>query len=264
MRVNNKIEVKEAVAAMADLGGRVLYEAGEAHYATADLLRGAQNEIERDRWIQFTAALHTHNIDLAQLAKSFSDSKSPRILVVGDTIVDRYVACDPVGMSNEAPVIVVKELESRDFAGGAAIVSAHVAALGAACDYLSVIGSDEPADTVKKQLAEHGVVTHLFEDSSRPTTFKIRYLVENQKLFRVSRLKEHSLSRELEDQLIERILDLAPRLDGILVSDFVYGVITSRILQVLGDVSQKHDIPLFGDLQCSSQIGNISKFENFI
>ena len=255
--------VKEAVAAMADLGGRVLYEAGEAHYATADLLRGAQNEIERDRWIQFTAALHTHNIDLAQLAKSFSDSKPPRILVVGDTIVDRYVACDPVGMSNEAPVIVVKELESRDFAGGAAIVSAHVAALGAACDYLSVIGSDEPADTVKKQLAGHGVITHLFEDSSRPTTFKIRYLVENQKLFRVSRLKEHSLSRELEDKLIERILDLAPRLDGILVSDFVYGVITSRILQVLGDVSQKHNVPLFGDLQCSSQIGNISKFENF-
>ena len=257
----NRIE--EAVALMTKLGHQILYDAGETHYATSDLLRGTQNEIERDRWAQFTTALNQHNIDLNQLVTNYRKLNPPRILVVGDTIVDRYVACDPIGMSNEAPVIVVKELESRDFVGGAAIVSAHVEALGANCEFLSVIGNDEPASTVKNKLAEYGVTTHFFEDHSRPTTFKIRYMVENQKLFRVSRLKEHSLSRELENQLTERIWNLAPYLDGILVSDFVYGVVTSRILKVLGEVSQRYKVPLFGDLQCSSQIGNIGKFKNF-
>jgi len=100
-------------------------------------------------------------------------------------------------------------------------------------------------------------------DPSRPTTNKIRYMVENQKLFRVSRLKEHGLSRSLEDKIIGKLMDLMPGLDGILVCDFVYGVITPRVLEVVTKISQDHNLPLFGDLQCSSQIGNVSKFRDF-
>jgi len=88
-------------------------------------------------------------------------------------------------------------------------------------------------------------------------------MVENQKLFRVSRLKEHSLDVTLEKNIIERVLELAPLLDGIIVSDFVYGVISSRVLQTLTTVARDHNIPLFGDLQCSSQIGNVLKFKGF-
>ena len=82
-------------------------------------------------------------------------------------------------------------------------------------------------------------------------------------MFRVSRLKEHRLSRDIENLLIKKILELAPTLDGIVVSDFVYGVITPRILEVLGSVSKDNAIPLYGDLQCSSQVGNIAKFRDF-
>ena len=91
----------------------------------------------------------------------------------------------------------------------------------------------------------------------------IRYLIENQKLFRVSRLLDQSLSEEVETQVIERLRELAPKLDGILVSDFVYGVITDRILEVLQELTEVHGLKLFGDLQCSTQVGNVSKFQNF-
>jgi bifunctional ADP-heptose synthase (sugar kinase/adenylyltransferase) len=67
---------------------------------------------------------------------NFSDSK---LLVIGDTIVDNYVAFDAVGMSAEAHVLVVKELENREFIGGAAIVASHVRALGVKCHYISVV-----------------------------------------------------------------------------------------------------------------------------
>jgi rfaE bifunctional protein kinase chain/domain len=185
------------------------------------------------------------------------------VLVIGDTIVDRYVACDPVGLSNEAPVVVVKEMQSRDYVGGAAIVAAHVVSLGGACTYLSVVGSDEPGSYVDKELAVLGVKSDLIQDDTRPTTFKLRYLVENQKLFRVSRLKEHNVSKVVENYLIDCIWKMAPDLTGVVVSDFVYGVITPRILEVLSQVAEKYNVLLFGDLQCSSQIGNVGKFVNF-
>ena len=100
------------------------------------------------------------------------------------------------------------------------------------------MGEDSHAQLIKQQLQRYHVPHTLLPDSSRPTTFKIRYMVEKQKLFRVSRLKDHSLSEVVEEQLIERLWDLAPEMDGILISDFVYGVITPRVLETITKLSK--------------------------
>jgi len=256
-------EVFDAVKKLDSFGGRVVYEAGETHYATSDLLFGRQDEIEGGRSRQFKSALSGQGIDLSKALSRLGSASGSKVLVIGDTIVDRYVACDPVGMSNEAPVIVVKELESKDFVGGAGIVAAHVSALGGEAHYLSVGGSDHHAEFVRERLTDFKVMVELIEDPSRPTTSKIRYMVENQKLFRVSRLKEHRLSRNIEDLVIDKIEQLASSIDAIIISDFVYGVITPRILEKLALVSKQQAISLYGDLQCSSQVGDISKFKDF-
>ena len=53
-------------------------------------------------------------------------------------------------MSTEAPVIVVKELDQKNFLGGAAIVASHIASLGSNCHFISVIGDDEHGNWLKK------------------------------------------------------------------------------------------------------------------
>ena len=88
-------------------------------------------------------------------------------------------------------------------------------------------------------------------------------MVENQKLFRVSRIKDHKVSEKIEQEIIDKLTILAPNIDGILVSDFVYGVVTKKILNVISDLSKKFNFKLYGDLQCSSQVGKVSKFNNF-
>ena len=103
----------------------------------------------------------------------------------------------------------------------------------------------------------------MIEDNSRPTTFKKRYLVENQKLFRVSRLEEHEISQDIENKIVEHLEEMAPHANGIVISDFVYGVITEKIIQKIVTLSQEYNLMIFGDLQCSSQIGSDSKFKIF-
>ena len=63
--------------------------------------------------------------------------------------------------------------------------------------------------------------------------------------------------------LIQKIRQLAKKVNGIVVSDFVYGVITEKILKEINLLSKKHSLMVFGDLQCSSQIGDISTFKEF-
>ena len=200
-----------------------------------------------------------HKIDLLKRINNFTESS---LLVIGDTILDQYIACEPIGMSAEAPVVVMRELDEDKFLGGAGIVAANVSALGAKCYYLSVVGTDQNADIVRDFLNEFNIESSLLEDQSRPTTFKIRYLVENQKMFRVSRLKEHNLNKLIEKKLIKKVNDLSDSIDGILVCDFLYGVITPNLLDAIKQISKKKNIPFYCDLQCSSQLGSILKFSD--
>jgi len=255
--------VAPAIEEVRTNGGTIIFDPGETHYANSDLLYGSSGDLEKRRWREFSRVLKTQNISLDQVFKVMKSSQQPHILVVGDVILDRYVACDPIGMSNEAPVVVVKELETQDYVGGAGIIAAHIAALGSRSTIFSVVGRDDQGDFIEQRLSDLGTEPVLVRDQGRPTTLKTRFLVENQKLFRVSRLKEHSLSQENEDALIGEIERYVKGADGILVSDFVYGVITRRLLKVLRSLASEYGIPLFGDLQCSSQIGNILKFEQF-
>lgn len=260
---SNRKDIQEAIQAMESISGKIHFHAGDVHYASSEFLHGSQQEIEEERRHLFFQACKRHEISSASLVNRIQKFVNTKILVIGDTIVDQYVACDAIGMSAEAPVLVVKEIESREFVGGAGIVASHVKALGAECKFLSVVGMDENAEVVKKDLESRNIQVHLLKDESRPTTFKIRYMVQNQKLFRVSRMKEHTLPQNIEDELIQKLWELSDNIDGILVCDFVYGVITPRIVEELQKISKQKNLLLFGDLQCSSQVGNIAKFENF-
>ena len=243
--------------------GEVVFYAGETHYATSDLLHDNVFDIEKNNRNKFNKVCQKHNITLKDIQDRLANFSNTKLLVIGDTIVDHYVACDALGMSAEAPVLVVKELENREFIGGAAIVASHVRSLGSSCHYISVVGEDSQASFVSETLNNQGIKTDIFYDSSRPTTYKTRYMVENQKLFRVSRIKDHKIPKEIEDKIVEKITLLAPKLDGIMISDFVYGVITNKILESITKLSEQFDFKLYGDLQCSSQVGKVTKFNDF-
>ncbi len=256
-------DIKPTLLLQNKLGGKVQFHAGEINYSTTDFLGNTENELKEKRLTLFNEACKRQQIVLPDLFECIEAIKTTRLIVLGDTIIDQYAACEAIGMSAEAPVIVVRELERKDFVGGAAIVAAHISALGAQCDLISVVGEDENSQMVERALSERGIGNGVTKDASRPTTFKKRYLVENQKLFRVSRLEENNIDREVEDKVIEKLRNLAPSAKGIVVSDFVYGVVTPRILKEVQKLAIKYNLLLFGDLQCSSQVGSIAKFEDF-
>ena len=243
--------------------GRVVFHAGETHYSTANLLHENVLDIESSSRDQLNTICKKYKITLKKIQNRLNSFSDFKLIVIGDTIVDNYVACDALGMSAEAPVLVVKELENREFIGGAAIVASHVKALGAQCHYISVVGDDSSSKIVEEALIDRDISTSLIIDPSRATTYKTRYMVENQKLFRVSRIKDHKISKTIEQKIISKLNELAPNIDGIMVSDFVYGVITQNILDEISNLSKQFDIKLYGDLQCSSQVGKVSKFHGF-
>jgi len=145
-------QVIDAVQLLKKQGGQVLFHAGETHYASADLLRDNLPDLNNQNIIQFKQACNLQKLKMDGLLECLDKFKDASLLVIGDTIIDQYVACDALGMSAEAPVVVVRELDTREYAGGAAVVALHVSALGAKCRYLSVVGQDVNANLAEKEL----------------------------------------------------------------------------------------------------------------
>ena len=77
-------------------------------------------------------------------------------------------------------------------------------------------------------------------------------------MFRVSRLKEHSLSKQVEEKIIRELWKSAPKVQGILISDFVYGVITSHVLETISEILQN---TLYMFLVICSAVAKLEMFQ---
>ncbi|EKE02642.1 MAG: hypothetical protein ACD_20C00350G0020 [uncultured bacterium] len=255
--------IQDEINLVKKLDGKVVFSSGQVEYSTSDFLDNDLFDLMEKSRHQFKKAIEKQKVSENKLAEYFDAFKKQKILVIGDAIVDQYVACDALGMSAEAPIINIRELESKDFVGGAAVIARHIKALGANCYFASVIGNDQPGKFIQKELTNDGITTKLIVDKERETTFKIRYMVGKQKILRVSRLKEHHINEKLENSLINYAKTLVNDLDGIIISDFAYGVITPGLISTISKLAKKHNIKLFGDSQSSSQVGDVGKFEDF-
>ncbi len=256
-------EIINAIRKQKEKGKKVIFHSGAIEYSSNELLIGSREKVSMQRKKEFRNACKVNNIDKNKLLNTIQSWGATNIIVIGDTILDQYSGCQALGMSAEAPVVVVKEIETKNFIGGAAIVASHIKSLGANCNFISVVGDDENAKIVEDNLSRLNISHKLFKDYSRPTTLKKRYLVENQKLFRVSKLEEHSIDVELENQILNEIEKQASQADGIVIADFVYGVITKKVLEGINKIAIKNNLLVFGDVQCSSQVGSITRFKNF-
>ena len=120
-----------------------------------------------------------------QLVSLLEQNLRPRVLVVGDVMLDRYWFGDVNRISPEAPVPVVHVQRQEDRLGGAANVARNAVALGAQAGLLCVVGHDEPGESIVKLLGESGVNAFLERDPALPTTIKLRVLSRQQQLLRV-------------------------------------------------------------------------------
>ena len=80
----------------------------------------------------------------AMVPKSIADKK---ILVLGDSILDRTVMAEAIGVSLETPTLKAKESSNNLHFGGASNVVNNILSLGASCTFITLLGDDEYLDS---------------------------------------------------------------------------------------------------------------------
>lgn len=254
-------EFNPELAALESYGGHLVFSSGEAVFSSLDLM---QKEFQRfnSKPLEFAKQyIYRHEIEISKLVNCILKYPELRIAVIGDLIVDEYITCEPLGMSQEDPTIVVTPIDSTRFIGGAGIVAAHAASLGANVDFFSVIGNDEIGKYAESELKKYGIKTNLYADETRPTTLKKRYRSKDKSLLKVSYLHEGAISHELQKMLFTEIGKEISKYDALIFSDFNYGCLPQSLVEKIIELGSRHKIFMAADSQSSSQFGDISRFK---
>lgn len=198
--------------------------------------------------------MHTDNSSLASsLVHRVENLGTPRILVVGDLILDRYIWGDAERISQEAPVILLRADEREERLGGAASVAMMLAALEAQVSLAGVVGEDDAALKVRDLLEAHGINADLvLSDAQRPTTLKERYIgraqqKHPQQMMRVDYETREPLRHHLQDRLLGGIVGKLGQCDIVLVSDYDKGVCTPALVRSLINACTAHGIQVLVD-----------------
>jgi rfaE bifunctional protein kinase chain/domain len=243
-------------------GGKLLFTSGETVYSSLELIRrefeGAPNQ-HIDLPDDF---LTRRGLTRSALIDAIARFSSVNVLIIGDLIVDEYVTCQALGLSQEDPTIVVTPIDSTKFLGGAGIVAAHAAGLGAKVSLVSVTGDDDSRTYALKKLEEFGVFADLIVDDIRPTTLKQRYRCSGKTLLRVSHLHQNMIAVELQKRVLDSVKQRIDSGINLLVfSDFNYGCLPQVLVDQITSYARARRIILAADSQTSSQLGNVARFK---
>src|SRR5207245_5899130 len=173
---------------------------------------------------------------------------SQRIVVVGDAMLDIYLSGDAERISPEAPVPVVTVHTRRYALGGAANVAANVAAIGAECRLVAVIGDDARGDSLRSELAQtHLPDRHVVVAAERPTTSKTRVTARGQQLVRIDEEVEDPIPPPAENQLLGQLDAAMADADAVLLEDYNKGTLTPPVIERAMALAQKRGVPVVVD-----------------
>jgi rfaE bifunctional protein kinase chain/domain len=251
-------------AAVDSYGGKLLFSSGEVSFSSLDLIKREFQEFNPTSIFKPADYPKRHGFGMADLKRTIARFKGMRVTVVGDLIVDEYVNCEALGMSQEDPTIVVSPIQRSRFIGGAAIVAAHAKGMGAEVRYFSVAGRDEVAQFVRQQLSELGVAATVLDDESRPTTLKQRFRADGKTLLRVSHLRQHDINHDLGEKLGNAVCQAVSSSDVVIFSDFNYGCLPQPLVNSICAAAGAASVPMVADSQSSSQIGDVSRFKDML
>jgi rfaE bifunctional protein kinase chain/domain len=242
-------------------GGKLFFASGEVRFSSLDLLQKELLETNFSTIRKPRDYPARHDFRIGELARFVRTFPTLKVVVMGDLIVDEYINCEAVGMSQEDPTVVVTPIKSDRFVGGAGIVAAHARGLGADVSYLCVAGDDEMGNYADEMLQQYGVKGHRIVDESRPTTLKQRYRAQGKTLLRVSHLKQHDIPQEVAEIVLDRMRAAVQDANLVMFSDFNYGCLPQFLVDEVTAYCRARNIMMVADSQSSSQVSDVSRFK---
>lgn len=251
-------KTQEELDVLNSYGGEIIFTPGDIVLSSSRIIEHEPPQIGIEKLI---ALMESESITFSTLRRALDQCRGLRVHVLGDTIVDSYNYCTPIGSStSKTPTLSVKLEEQIDFAGGAAVVARHLRAAGADVTFSTVLGEDSHRDFVLQEMEAHGIHCRPVIDPTRPTTQKAAYIANGYRLLKVDKVD----NRQISDRIVNQFVDELSKadVDAHVFSDFRHGIFSKGTIPQLMAALKPGPLKV-ADSQVASRWGNILDFHGF-
>lgn len=163
--------------------------------------------------------------------------KDMRVMVIGEAIIDEYNFCDAIGKSGKEPVLVTKHIKKESYAGGVLAVANHVANFCKEVICLTAIGENSAYQAFIENKIKDNVKLEFLCKADSPTLVKRRYVdhYSKQKLFEIYEMNDDSFNQSQNLSFMQKIRELAPGVDAVIVADYGHGLIDDEAVRVISE-----------------------------
>ncbi|HKV36302.1 MAG TPA: bifunctional ADP-heptose synthase [Pyrinomonadaceae bacterium] len=187
---------------------------------------------------------------LLNIVRRFSER---RLLIVGDSIADKFLYGSISRVSREAPVFILRHELTETVPGGAANCALNLAALGANVSLISVAGNDEAGNALRGKLSAAGVnVEGLVLSEKIQTTTKVRILAGHAHANKQQVIRIDYEDAPLNDPALRQVLTNSlqtslARADAVIISDYNYGLVDKQAVELIREAHRARNIPVLVD-----------------
>jgi len=172
----------------------------------------------------------------------------PKILVVGDLMIDHYLWGSCERISPEAPVQVVDISRETTVLGGAGNVINNLKALGAKVSVSSVIGDDESGIELVAMLRAIDVETqNIIIQNDRKTSKKSRVIAVSQQILRYDQESKNEIQSESVRKILDALSHSIAAYDMVVLSDYGKGVLTNALCQGIIKLAHEKGVKVLVD-----------------
>ena len=176
------------------------------------------------------------------------NNKIPKILVIGDLMIDHYLWGSCTRISPEAPVQVISVDKESTLLGGAGNVINNLKALKSEVDVISVIGECKTSKEIKKLLTDINVDSqYLITQKNRVTSRKSRIISSQQQVVRFDRESNEEINQKSQKNILTTFKKIVSVYDIVLLSDYGKGVLTSNLTKELIKVANQNNKKILVD-----------------
>jgi len=225
-------KIKDEKLAVNTIGGKILFTKSET-FSSSKLLNKFGNALSKE---QKTFTKHiSEEFNSDKIARINKDLKKLKVLVIGETIIDKYVFCETLGKSGKEPHLVLKYMNEQFHAGGAAAIALHLSSFCKSITLLSALGKNKIHEKFIKKTIPKNIKTNFLYKKNSPTIEKTRFIdyVSKSKMLGVYKINDDKLSNSEEYKFKKIILRKIKNFDIVIVSDYGHGLISKKIAKLI-------------------------------
>jgi rfaE bifunctional protein kinase chain/domain/rfaE bifunctional protein nucleotidyltransferase chain/domain len=232
--ITKKIEKEND--AVKSVGGKVIITGGFT-FSSSKIINDNFNILSESQYNQVQRIKKKFNFE--GIFKILNSIKSLKVLVIGETIIDKYNFCQALGKSGKEPVLMLQELYSEQYLGGAAAIARHISTFAKKVSLLSMVGENSEHEEYILKKLEKNIKPYFVKKTESPTIVKTRFIdsINLNKIFGTYLFNDEEIKKKDEKKLTGIFQKHIKDHDLVIISDYGHGMISQKFAKLICKLS---------------------------